>query len=76
MQHEWLGSLALELTASRKVRCESGISVIVCDHYAWLHASIRVKKYSYTYAFKVFVSTECKHVKAALRVPSRKVGLR
>jgi hypothetical protein len=33
LQHEWLGSLALELTASRQERYESGTSMIVCDHY-------------------------------------------
>lgn len=32
LQHEWLGSLALEHTASRKEHCESGSCTIVCDH--------------------------------------------
>ena len=68
MQHEWLGSLALELTASRKERCESGIHVIVCDRYTCHTAGICVRIYSYTHAFGVFVSFERKHVKAALRV--------
>ena len=33
LQHEWLGSLALELTASRKEHGESGTCVIVSDRY-------------------------------------------
>jgi hypothetical protein len=76
LQHEWLGSLALELTASRKERYESGTYTLVCDHYTWLAADICVGIYSYTHTFRVFVSTERKHVKEALRDPSRKVGLR
>ena len=66
LQHEWLGSLALELTASRKEHCESWTHVIICDHYTWWPAGVCVIKYSYTQAFEVFISSARKHVKAAL----------
>ena len=74
MQHEWLGSLALEHTASRKERYDSGSYMILDDRYTYHAAGICVRKYSYTHALEVFVLSEGKHEKAALRVTSWKGG--